>query len=59
MFYNLVAPSEISKSTRPNDTNEVLWAQAVANNPDPSRYARSLAPTRIHKQTNPRSMLML
>eukprot|EP01097_Dermamoeba_algensis_P009243 TRINITY_DN6449_c0_g1_i1.p1 TRINITY_DN6449_c0_g1~~TRINITY_DN6449_c0_g1_i1.p1 ORF type:complete len:358 (-),score=83.61 TRINITY_DN6449_c0_g1_i1:182-1255(-) len=37
MFYNLVNPDDVSKYKRPEKTSELLWDQAVKNNPDSTR----------------------
>lgn len=57
-FYNIVHPSEVQMYTRPQNSDEVLWAQAVANNPDPTTMVPALAvgfedvKKRVDQQTN-------
>jgi len=37
MFYNVVNPTDVDRFAKPENTNDVLWIQAMKDNPDPSR----------------------
>ncbi len=39
IFYNVVDPADIARYQRPANIDDIMWQQAVADNPNPTWYA--------------------